>query len=85
MRFVRASLTAAVLASLLGPLTSSAAPETTKRAFSAAEVRNFVEQMNTEYRANYFAPTAAEWVAETYITDDTQALTARANEHWLQW
>jgi peptidyl-dipeptidase A len=85
MRFVRASLTAAVLATLVGPLTSTAAPKNAAKAPTAADAHTFVEQMNTEYRAHYIEPNAAEWVAETYITDDTQGLTARANERWLQW
>ncbi|MEO8460321.1 MAG: M2 family metallopeptidase [Dokdonella sp.] len=52
---------------------------------TAADARNFVEQMNTELKAQSIPAAAAEWVAETYITDDTQMLTARANERWLQW
>jgi len=85
MRFLRLSLTAAVLASMAAPLTTSAAPKSGAQAPTAADAHKFVEQMNTDYKTRYIEPTAAEWVAETYITDDTQELTARANERWLQW
>ncbi|MBN8728639.1 MAG: M2 family metallopeptidase [Xanthomonadales bacterium] len=50
-----------------------------------ASAHTFVESINTELKARYVEPTAAEWVAETYITDDSQMLTARANERWLKW
>ncbi len=52
---------------------------------TAADAHAFVQQMNADYKARYVEPNAAEWVAETYITDDTQMLTARANEAWLKW
>ena len=61
---------------------SAAAPQ---KAATPAEVSAFVASMNADYKARYIEPNAAEWVAETYITDDTQMLTARANERWLQW
>jgi len=51
----------------------------------AAGAHRFVETLNADYKARYVEPNAAEWVAETYITDDTQMLTARANERWLKW
>ena len=41
--------------------------------------------MNAGFKAEYVAPNAADWVAQTYITDDTQMLTARANEGLLKW
>ncbi len=52
---------------------------------TAADAHAFVMQMNADYKAHYLEPNAAEWVAETYITGDTQMLTARANESWLKW
>jgi peptidyl-dipeptidase A len=56
-----------------------------EKAATPADVGTFVQRMNADYKARYIEPNAAEWVAETYITDDTQMLTARANERWLQW
>ncbi|HSS05600.1 MAG TPA: M2 family metallopeptidase, partial [Rhodanobacteraceae bacterium] len=80
----RLVLTSAILATLTVPLVAGAAPKGTTKA-TPAEAHGFVEKMNADYKARYIEPNAAEWVAETYITDDTQALTARANERWLQW
>lgn len=65
--------------------TGAFAKEPAKPAATAADAQRFVETMNTDYKARYVEPNAAEWIAETYITDDTQMLTARANERWLQW
>src|SRR5215467_15435561 len=85
MRVLRV-LTTAALAAAITPLLMGAAPKApAKKAATPAEVHTFVESMNAEYKARYIEPNAAEWVAETYITDDTQMLTARANERWLQW
>ena len=84
MRVFRA-VTSAAIAALTIPLLTAAATKDTTKSPTPADVRTFVAGMNTEYKARYIEPNAAEWVAETYITDDTQALTARANERWLQW
>src|SRR5689334_4614376 len=81
MRSIRVALSAAILAALTMPL-FAAAPNKVK---TAADVHAFLGAMNTDYKARYIEPNAAEWVAETYITDDTEMLTARANERWLQW
>jgi peptidyl-dipeptidase A len=85
MGVFRISLAAAMLAILTGPLASAAAPKKAAKPPTAADAHQFVEQMNTDYKSRYIEPNAAEWVAQTYITDETQALTARANERWLQW
>jgi peptidyl-dipeptidase A len=73
------ALSLALAAPLAAVAATPAAPP------SAADAHAFVERMNADYKARYVEPSAAEWVAETYITDDTQKLTARANERWLQW
>jgi peptidyl-dipeptidase A len=84
MRTLPASIAALALAllahSALVSAKSKGAP-----APSAADAHAFVEKMNAEYKAQYLQATTAEWVAETYITDDTAMLTARANEAWLKW
>ncbi|HVV97245.1 MAG TPA: M2 family metallopeptidase, partial [Rhodanobacteraceae bacterium] len=81
MRVLRCALATALLGSATVAV-SAAAPQ---KAATPAEVSAFVASMNADYKARYIEPNAAEWVAETYITDDTQMLTARANERWLQW
>lgn len=76
---------ALALALIAGPLAATATSSTDAKAPSAADAHAFVEQMNADFKARYVEPNAAEWVAETYITGDTEMLTARANERWLKW
>jgi len=52
---------------------------------TAADAHAFVERMNGEYRVEYAEAAQADWVAQTYIIDDTQAINARATERWLKW
>ena len=86
MRVLCLALRAAVLALLTAPAFCGRTDDRRRRRPpTPADVHAFVEQMNADYKARYIEPNAAEWVAETYITDDTQMLTARANERWLQW
>ncbi|HEV7489666.1 MAG TPA: M2 family metallopeptidase [Rhodanobacteraceae bacterium] len=85
MRVLLLVLRAAVLALLTVPAWAATPAAKPAKAATPADVHAFVEQMNADYKARYLEPNAAEWVAETYITDDTQMLTARANERWLQW
>ena len=47
------------------------------------EARKFVEDANQTMLALYIEQTRASWVAETYITDDTQKLSARANQAYM--
>ncbi len=85
MRTFRRAVTAAVLGALAAPLLAVPSTGSAASVATPADVHAFVAQMNADYKARYIEPNAAEWVAETYITDDTQMLTARANERWLQW
>jgi peptidyl-dipeptidase A len=43
----------------------------------------FVTRVNAEYRAMYPEMTSAQWLSQTYITDDSQLLTAKSNERFL--
>ncbi|GAB3388656.1 M2 family metallopeptidase [Lysobacter fragariae] len=43
----------------------------------------FVKRINDEYRKIWPEMNAAQWVSSTYINDDTQLLTAKANERNL--
>ncbi|MEO7325207.1 MAG: M2 family metallopeptidase [Dokdonella sp.] len=85
MRFFRTRLTVALLATAAATSASPVYATTAQETATPAEAHAFVLQLNAEYKARYVEPNAAEWVAETNITDDTQMLTARANERWLQW
>ncbi len=48
-----------------------------------ADADAFVARVNQEYKAVYPDLTAAQWLSSTYITDDTQAVAAKANERYL--
>ncbi len=48
-----------------------------------ADADAFVARINQEYKAIYPDLTAAQWLSSTYITDDTQAIAAKANERYL--
>jgi peptidyl-dipeptidase A len=82
---IRLPIAAAIAAVLCFTPFAQAQDAAPKDAPDASAAHAFVERMNADYKKQYIAPSAAEWVAETYITDDTQMLTARANEAWLKW
>ncbi|WP_460821140.1 M2 family metallopeptidase [Lysobacter olei] len=43
----------------------------------------FIARVNAEYLAMYPELTAAQWLSSTYINDDSQLLSAKANERYL--
>ena len=43
----------------------------------------FIARVNAEYLAMYPELTAAQWLSSTYISDDSQLLSAKANERYL--
>ncbi|MCY7354109.1 MAG: M2 family metallopeptidase [Lysobacter sp.] len=43
----------------------------------------FIARVNAELKAMYPDLTAAQWVSSTYITDDTELLSAKSNERYL--
>jgi peptidyl-dipeptidase A len=63
-------------------LASSACTET-HSAPNEAEARKFVEDANRTMLALSVEGNRANWVAETYITEDTQALSARASQAYI--
>ena len=52
-------------------------------AATAAEAQQFINNVNETMLKLGTAQQQAGWVSETYITDDTQALTARANQAYI--
>jgi peptidyl-dipeptidase A len=50
---------------------------------TAADAAQFVDKANAELKAEYPEATAAGWVSETFINDDTQLLNAKAGERAL--
>jgi peptidyl-dipeptidase A len=43
----------------------------------------FVARINEEFKELYVELSAAQWMSATHISEDTQALAAKANERWL--
>ncbi len=43
----------------------------------------FIARVNDEYRKMYPELSAAQWLSNTYINDDSQLLASKANERWL--
>ena len=68
---MRIAIAAALAAELL-PTTAFAAPPTT------AEADAFVQRAEQELLKDYLGINRVEWINETYITDDTDALAAEA-------
>lgn len=85
MRLSRIQLAATVLVGFAASPAGIVGATSPAQTPSAADAHAFVVSLNADYKAHYVEPSAAEWIAETDITDDTQMLTARANERWLQW
>jgi peptidyl-dipeptidase A len=61
----------------------AATGDTAAVAKADADADAFVARINREYKAVYPDLTAAQWLSSTYITDDTQAVAAKANERYL--
>ncbi len=52
---------------------------------TAADADKFIAGINDDLRKQLPYESSAEWVAETFITDDTQAISSKANEEHLAW
>lgn len=61
------------------PSTAAATPPT------AAEAKAFVERYNRESEKLGIEVGKTAWVAQTFITDDTQFVSAKAGERWLNF
>ena len=78
MTVQRALLSLAISASLLTLAVGSAAAADPKETAD-----QFVARVNKEMRADYVEATAAQWLSETYINDDSQLVASKANERNL--
>ena len=65
------------------PSNAAATDDAGAPANTDADADAFVARVNQEYKAVYPDLTAAQWLSSTYITDDTQAVAAKANERYL--
>ena len=68
---------------LCASVTALAAPPTA--APTAADADAFIAQVNQDLLRLASEGQQAQWLSVTYITDDSQALAARANEQFLKW
>ena len=60
-----------------------------KRPTPSETADQFVARINSELKAMYPEITVPQWLAQTYISDDSQMLSAKSDERWLtllnQW
>ena len=88
MNHVRAVLALGIAAAVIGlagckkdPTPSSS---TTAAAAPEGETADqFIARVNDEYKKMYPEMTSAQWLSSTYINDDSQLLSAKANERYL--
>ena len=82
MKFRHALLSLAIAAGLATPAFAQSPP-------AQENADQFVARINAELKAMYPEITVPQWLAATYISDDTQMLAAKGDERWLtllnQW
>jgi peptidyl-dipeptidase A len=89
MKQARIALLVSVAGALLSSAVSSAAmpeksaPSAREKAPTAAEAKVFVTEAETNLLPLAVEASRAGWVQSTYITDDTEALAAKANERLI--
>ncbi len=90
MKPVRALLALSITAAVFGLAGCDRSPspdEDRDAATSAAPADEtadqFIARVNSEFMAMYPQLTAAQWLSSTYINDDSQLLSAKANERYL--
>ncbi len=64
------------------PATDAGAP-TTQPATEGETADQFIARVNDEFRKMYPELSAAQWLSNTYINDDSQLLASKSNERWL--
>jgi peptidyl-dipeptidase A len=79
-RFALATCVCLVLGACQSP-TRATPPQTTP---TADEARDFIAGVNDRIRAEYAEVTAAQWIAETYISRDSELVAAKASERSLR-
>ena len=94
MIFQRSFLTLAIAASLLTlagckggtqntPATPAASTGNARPVDANETADQFIARVNAEMRADYVENTAAQWLSETYINEDSQEVASKANERAL--
>ena len=91
MKPVRALLALSITVAVIGLAGCSKEPTPTegttaiaaKTAPAGETADQFIARVNDEYRTMYPELTAAQWLSATYITDESQLLSAKGNERYL--
>src|SRR3546814_7639025 len=90
MKPVRALLALSITAAVIGlaGCDRSPTPDTEREAAAGAATAEetadqFIARVNNEFMEMYPQLTAAQWLSSTYINDDSQLLSAKANERYL--
>ncbi|HEY5804000.1 MAG TPA: M2 family metallopeptidase [Lysobacter sp.] len=91
MKPVRALLALGITAAVIGlagckkePTPAPTTPGGTATTVPAGETADqFIARVNDEFRKMFPEMTAAQWLSSTYINDDSQLLSAKANERYL--
>lgn len=79
------ALGALLLAGCGGPTAPPPALEAPVARGETADAGALVDRLNDEFRADYPETAAAQWIASTYINQDSQLVASRANERYLAW
>jgi len=91
VKIQRAVLTLAISACLLSlagckgtnPGTPAAGDATGQASKGAETADQFIARVNSEIRADYVENAATQWISETYINSDSEAVASKANERTL--
>ncbi|MBW8809034.1 MAG: M2 family metallopeptidase [Lysobacter sp.] len=90
MKHVRDLLALGVAAAVIGlsgckkePVPSPSTSTAPAAAPEGETADQFIARVNDEYKKMYPEMTAAQWLSSTYINDDSQLLSAKANERYL--
>src|SRR5215470_19586528 len=82
MRPTRVPLVLCGLATAVA-LAAACSHGSTAAAVTAADAQQFLDNANATLLRLGVAQSRAGWVQQTYITDDTEAIAARANQEYL--
>lgn len=90
-QFALAALAAAIAVTGCQPGGTSSTPDASPtdapvaQSATPAAADAFAAEANDAFRAGYREISAAQWIASTYINDDSQLVASKANERYLAW
>jgi peptidyl-dipeptidase A len=83
VKFERAFLSLAIAAGLVSLATYAPIGRTAPASASGETADEFIARVNKEMHEDYREITAAQWLGDTYINDDSQLIASKANERSL--